>query len=157
MSCNDDRKALFQCELRFSLTITSRRLSHHRLNNQRINLLYNDVENKTSILTCCFGPKCVSSNDDRKALFLCAIHFSFIITRRSLNHQQTYKQRITLLYNEMKRVSFSAAAMVSTLYFQRKNEKHYISEIINFHLFLQFDLKIISGQTSNILTFSTMT
>ena len=133
MSCNDDRKALFQCELHFSLIITSRPLNHHRLNNQRINLLYNDVENKTSILTCCFCPKCVSSNVDRKASFLSAIHFSFIITRRSLNHQQTNKQHIILLYNEMKSVSFSAAAMVSTLYFQRKNEKHYISEIINFH------------------------
>ena len=86
-------------------------------------------------------------------LSLCEIHFLFIITRRSLNHQQTNKQRITLLYNEMKRVSFSAAAMVSALYFQRK---HYISEIITFRLFLQVDLQIISGPTRNLLTFSTM-
>ena len=157
MSSNDDTKALSLCEIHFLFIITSRPLNHQRINNQRINLLYNNVRNQTYSFSCCCGPKVVFSNDDRKALFLCEIHILLIFTSRSLNNQRTNKQLITLLHNEKKRVSFSAAAMVSTLYFQRKNEKNYISEIITFHLFLQFDLNIISGQTSNILTFSTVT
>ena len=153
-SSNDDTKPLFLCEIHF-LFLTRHSLNHQRKNRQHINLLYNDVRNQTYSFSCCCGPKVVSSNDDRKALFLCEIHILLIFTSRSLNNQRTNKQLITLLHNEKKRVSFSAAAMVSTLYFQRKNEKHYISEIITFHLFLQVDLQIISGHTSNQLTFST--
>ena len=43
----------------------------------------------------------VCSNDDRKALFLCEIHFSLIFTSRPLNYQLTNKLLITLLYNEI--------------------------------------------------------
>ena len=105
VSSNDDTKALSLCEIHFLFIITSRPLNHQRINNQRNNLLYNDVENKTSILTCCFGPKCVSSNDDRKALFLCEIHFSLTLTSGPLNHQRTNNQHITIVYNEMKSLS----------------------------------------------------
>ena len=153
VSSNNDKKGLFLCELHFSLILTSGPLNHQWTNNQHITLLYNEMKSLSSIFRCCFGPKGVSS---RKALFPCQIHFSPNITSRSLNNQRTNKQLITLLHNEMKRVPFSASAMVSTLYFQRKNEKHYISEIITFHLVLQVDLQIISGHTSNLLTFSTM-
>ena len=153
VSSNNDKKGLFLCELHFSLILTSGPLNHQWTNNQHITLLYNEMKSLSSIFRCCFGPKGVSS---RKALFPCQIHFSPNITSRSLKNQRTNKQLITLLHNEMKRVPFSAAAMVSTLYFQRKNEKHYISDIITFHLVLQVDLQIISGHTSNLLTFSTM-
>ena len=40
-----------------------------------INRLYKDEKNFTSVLSFCIGPKCVSSNDDRKALILCELHF----------------------------------------------------------------------------------
>ena len=43
--------------------------------NQIINRLYKDEKNFTSVLSFCIGPKCVSSNDDRKALILCELHF----------------------------------------------------------------------------------
>ena len=103
-SSNDDTKALFLCELHF-IFFTSRPLNHQRTNKHPINLCYNDVKNFTSILSFCIGPKCVFSNDDTKALFLCELHFSLIFTSRSLNHKRTNKQLITLLYNEMKSLS----------------------------------------------------
>ena len=102
VSSNDDTKALFLCELHISLFVTIRPLNHQRKNKQPINLRYNVVKNLSSILSYCIGPKRLSSNDDRKALFPCELHFSLIFTSRPLNHQQTNKQRITLLYNEMK-------------------------------------------------------
>ena len=105
VSSNDDTKALFLCELHFSLFVTIRPLNHQRKNKQPINLRYNDVKNLSSILSYCIGPKRLSSNDDRKALFPCELHFSLIFTSRPLNHQQTNKQPITLLYNEMKSLS----------------------------------------------------
>ena len=58
-------KALFLCELHFSVIFTGRPLNHQRTNNQRINLLYNDVKKLTSILSCCTGPKGFSSNDEQ--------------------------------------------------------------------------------------------
>ena len=94
VSSNDDTKALFLCELHFSLFVTIRPLNHQRKNKQPINLRYNHVKNLTSILSYCIGPKRLSTNDDIKALFLCELHFSLIFTSRPLNHQQTNKQII---------------------------------------------------------------
>ena len=105
VSSNDDTKALFLCELHFSQIFTSRPLNHQRTNKQLINLLSNDVKNLTSILSCCIGPKCVSCNDDTKALFSCESHFSIIIKRRPLNLQLTNKQPINLLYNDVKNLT----------------------------------------------------
>ena len=103
-SSNDERKALFLCEIHFSLTLTSGPLNHQRTNNQHITLVYNEMKSLSSIFRCCVGPKGVSS---RKALFLCQLHFSPIFTSRSLNNQRTNKQLITFLHNEMKSSIFS--------------------------------------------------
>ena len=56
-------------------------------------------------MSCCIGPKGVFSNNDKKGLFLCELHFSLILTSGPLNHQWTNNQHITLLYNEMKSLS----------------------------------------------------
>ena len=95
-------KALFLCELHFATLRTSRPLNHQRTNKQPINFRYNCVKNFTSILCFCIGLKCVSSNDDTKALFHCGLHFARIFTSRSFNHQRTIKQFITLRNNDMK-------------------------------------------------------
>ena len=159
VSSNDERKALFLCELHFSLILTSGPLNHQRTNNQHITLLYNEMKSLSSIFSCCFGPKGVSS---RKALFLCQLHFSPIFTSRSLNNQRTNKQLITLLHNEMKSSIFSccnginsvlskkewkafyqwdnhvsAAAVVPRLCLLTMIEKLYFSVKYTFYLFLQ--------------------
>ena len=93
VSSNDDTKALFLCELHFSLIFTNRPSNHQRTNKQLINLLSNYVKNLTSILSCCIGPKCASYNDDTKALFSCELHFSLIIKsafKSSADKQATY-------------------------------------------------------------------
>ena len=74
----------------------SRQYNHVRTNKHLIKLLFNDVKNLTSILSCCIGPKCVSSNDDTKALFLCELYFLLDFTSRPLNHQRTNNQRIIM-------------------------------------------------------------
>ena len=104
---------------------------------QIINLLYNDVKNVTSILSYCIDPKCVSSNDATKALFLYELQFALIFTSQPLNHQRTNKQLITILYNEMKSSSsiFSCCNGVNIVT-SKKDWKHYIREIITFLLFL---------------------
>ena len=56
------------------------------------------MKNLTSILSCCRGPKCVSSNSCTKALS----QVSLILVTRPLNHLLTSKQLIDILYNEMK-------------------------------------------------------
>ena len=63
--------------------------NHLQTNKQ---LITNDVKNLTSILSCCIGPKGVSSNDDTKALSLCENHFSIIFTTRPLNYLRKNKQ-----------------------------------------------------------------
>ena len=103
VSSKDDRKALFLCELHFSLILTSGPLNHQRTNNQHITLVYNEMKSLISIFSCCFGLKGVSS---RKALFLCQLHPSPIITSRSLNNQRTNKQLITLLHTTLKEFHF---------------------------------------------------
>ena len=123
VSSNNGTKALlFLCELHFSLIFKSQPLYHLRTKKQLINLLYNDVKNLTSILSYCIGPKCVSSKDDTKALFQCELHFSLIFTRRPLNHQRTNNLLTFSIMRWRVQVPFSAAAMVSTLYLQRKIE-----------------------------------
>ena len=89
VSSNEDTKALFLCELHFSLIFTSRPLNHQRTNKQLINLNYNDVKSFTSILSFCIGPNCVSSNEDTKALFHCELHISLIFISWPLNNQRT--------------------------------------------------------------------
>ena len=54
-----------------------------------------------SILSCCKGPKCVSSNNDTKALS----QVSVILITRPKNHLLTNKELIDILYNEMKSLS----------------------------------------------------
>ena len=88
MFSSDDTKAL------------SQHRNHSRTNNQLIYLLYSDVKNLTSILSFCIGPKCVFSNDDTKAVFLCELHFSLFLklTFKSSAH----KQPINFRYNDVK-------------------------------------------------------
>ena len=50
-------------------------------NNQHITLLYNEMKSLSSIFSCCFGPKGVSS---RNALFLCQLHFSLNIRSQEM-------------------------------------------------------------------------
>ena len=88
-----------------SLLCKSQHYNHLRTKNQLIYRLYNDVKNFTSVLSFCIGRKCVSSNDDTKAVFLCELHFSLIFTSRPLNHQRTNKQLVTLRYNDVKNFS----------------------------------------------------
>ena len=79
VSCNDDTKAKFSCELHFSLIFTRRPINLQLTNKQPINLLYSDAKSLSSILSFCICPKCVSSNDDTKALTLCELHFSLFL------------------------------------------------------------------------------
>ena len=55
----------------------------------------------TSILSCCLGHKCVSSNNDIKALPLCDSCFSHICITRPKNHQPNNKQLVNHLYDDM--------------------------------------------------------
>ena len=57
--------------------------------------------NVTSILSCCLGRKCVSSNNDTKALSLCDSCFSHICITQLKNHQPKNKQLINLLCDDM--------------------------------------------------------
>ena len=79
--------------------------THLRTNYQFNNLFYSDMNNLTSILRCCSGPKCVSSSNDTKALFLCDSHASLIFITYHYNHPLTNKQLIDLLYNETNSLS----------------------------------------------------
>ena len=60
-----------------------------------INRLYKDEKNFTSVLSFCIGPKCVSSNDDRKALIL-HLHIALLTDfyksnfKSSADKQKTY-------------------------------------------------------------------
>ena len=125
-----DLKALYQRDNHFSLVFIT---PPEQTNKELINLLYNDVKNFTSSLSFCIGPKFVFSNGDTKALFLCELHFSLIFTSRPLNHQQTNKQLITLMYNEF---HFKLLQWCQHCTFKRKIGKHYVNEIITFLLFL---------------------
>ena len=82
--CNDDTKALLLCESHFSLIFQSRALYHQLTSKHSINILCNDVKNLTSILKFCIGRKCVLSNNDMKALFLCELQFSLFFTSRPI-------------------------------------------------------------------------
>ena len=64
VSSNDDTKALFLCELHFSLIFTSRPLNDQRTDKQLMNLLYNDVKNLNSIFSCCNCVNIVPSKKD---------------------------------------------------------------------------------------------
>ena len=55
---NDDMKALFLCELHFSLIFTNRLLNHQRTNKQLTDIYYTDAKNLTSVMSFCIGPKC---------------------------------------------------------------------------------------------------
>ena len=44
--------------------------NHLHTNKQLINLRYNSVKNVFSVLNCYIGPKCVSSKNDAKALYI---------------------------------------------------------------------------------------
>ena len=60
---NGDTKALFLCELHFSLIFTSRPLNHQRTNKQLITLTYNEMKSLSSILSCCNGVNSVPSKE----------------------------------------------------------------------------------------------
>ena len=70
------------CNNHLSLFCISQQYNHLRTNNQLINLLYNDVKDFTSILSFCICPKCVSSNNYTKPLFLrdnhCCLFFIYL-------------------------------------------------------------------------------
>ena len=66
--------------------------NHQETNIQLIKLLYNDVKNLASILSCCVGSMCVSSNNDIKPLSLCENCFSLIFITLPENHLRTNKQ-----------------------------------------------------------------
>ena len=55
LSLRDNHSFLFFIYLGITIMLVT--------NKQLINLLYNDVKNVTSILSCCIGPKHVSSNN----------------------------------------------------------------------------------------------
>ena len=74
---------------------------HLPTNQKLINLCYSDVKNITSILSCCLGPKCVSSNNDTKALSLCDGCFSHICITQPKNHLPKKKQLINLLLSSI--------------------------------------------------------
>ena len=59
------------------------------------------MKNLTSILSCCLDPKCLSSNNDAKALSLCDSCFSHICISRPKNDLPKNKQLINLLYDEL--------------------------------------------------------
>ena len=56
------------------------------------------MKSLSSTLSCCKGPKCVSSNNDTKAL--CQV--SIILITRPKNHLLTNKLLFDIIYNEMK-------------------------------------------------------
>ena len=79
--------------------------SYLHTNKQIINLLYNDVNNLSSISICYVGPKCVASNNDAKPLSLYDIHFSLIFIPRPDTHLGLNKQLINLRYNDVKNLT----------------------------------------------------
>ena len=68
VSSNNDTKALFLCELHFSLFVTIRPLNHQRKNKQLITLLYNEMKSLSSILSCCNGVNIVPSKERLKSI-----------------------------------------------------------------------------------------
>ena len=61
---NTATKALSLRDIHSSLfLVISPHYNHVGTKGQLINLLHNDVKNLTSILSCCIGPKYVSSNN----------------------------------------------------------------------------------------------
>ena len=71
-----------------------------RTNHER--LCYSVVKNLTSILSYCLVPKCVSSNNDTKALSLCDNCFARILLNQPNKLSAHNKQLINLLRNVLK-------------------------------------------------------
>ena len=126
--------------------------THLPTNQSLINLCYSDVRNLTSILSYCLGPKCVSSNNDTKALSLCDSCFPHICITGPKNHLP--KNIINLLYGDMESLSSIISWCNGVKIEVSRKDPRALSHEDN-HLFITL-LKIIYRLTSNSLTFSTM-
>ena len=116
----NDTKALYLCELHFPLIIKSRPLNLQLTNKQPINLLYNDVKNLMSILSCCIGPYCVFLIT-YITLSLCDNYISIFWISQHYNHFKTDNQLINLLYNDVKNLTSILSCCIGSKFVSSNN------------------------------------
>ena len=121
--------------------------THLWTNQSLITLFYCVVKNLTSIFSYCIGPKCVSSNNESKALSVCDNHFSLNFITRPSNDLLKNKQLIVLLYNEMKSLSSILSCCIGL-------KCVFLTMVLNLYpKFNLFDLQIICSQANNLSIF----